>query len=250
MRYIFFLVFTSAVFVHCVRSITTEEIQEMCPYEKKYLPWHHQFEVPFSVIPHQKVYAVGDTITLRSFFSDSIYDNNMQTRFKVKNFPFEPYILLYKFTEDGFEHGYRLNQPLVEDKYDARYVNGLIRADEVRGHMIYEEDHYHYEMKIVLETPGVYSTFMGDVFDGVPRDFRDARLAEILAQIEFEEYCGQSFSPKLIIQGDPHYNDYLEELTLLDDVIYFGSLGDLGDVLEGGRETIEWRGVFFFEVVE
>ena len=191
-------------------------------------------------------------MTLRASFSDSLYDNNMQTHFKVKNFPFRPYIILYKFSDSvDFEHGYRLNELIVEDKYDPKYVVGNIRGDEVLGRMTYEDSYYQYEIKIVLQTPGIYSTYMGDAFNDTPKDFIEARLEEVENQIEFEEYCGYSFSPKLVINsGDTHFNEHLDELVHLDEVIYRGGLNDLGGKLENGSLAVEWLGVFLFEVTE
>ena len=173
----------------------------------------------------------------------------MQATFKVKYFPFEPFIALYKFTEESFEHGYRINELIVEDIYNHRYIPDNRRADTSLGKMIYEDGMYHYEIKIVLQTPGVYSTFMGDAFNETLKDFQVARLEEVLAQIEFEEYCGASFSPKTVIKsGDPHYDDFLEELIHLDRVIYANGINDLGEILESGSRFIEWSGVFLFEV--
>ena len=106
-----------------------ERFAEACPYELRYPVNHHQFEIPIDIIPHKKTYKVGDTMTINFAFSDSIYDQNMQTHFRVKNFPFEPFIILYKFTEDDFEHGYRLNELLVDEKYDHRYLAGSNRGD-------------------------------------------------------------------------------------------------------------------------
>ncbi len=225
---------------------------ETCPYERRYPLYHHQLVVPVEVIPHQKVYKVGDTMTLRSVFSDSIYDNNFQTYFKVKNFPFIAARVLYKFTEEGFEQGYRINQLIVDDQYDHRYFSRNDQGDESIGRIIYnaDEGQYHYEIKIVLQTPGVYGTYMDDVFNDTPKDHIESRREQIEDQIEFEEYCGQSFSPNTVIKGDPHYEDFLEELTYMDDMIYGGFLNSLNGHISNGSKAIEWTGVFFFEVVE
>ena len=117
--------------------------------------------------------------------------------------------------------------------------------------MTYEDGFYNYEAKIVFHTPGVYSTYMGDNFNEVPSPFAEEHLENILAQIEFEEYCGYSFSPKTVINsGDPHFDEFLDELVHLDEVIYRGLIDDLGNKLEDGFFFVEWTGVFLFEVTE
>ena len=92
---------------------------------------------------------------------------------------------------------------------------------------------------------------MGDAFNDTPKDLVEARLEVVENQIEFEDYCGYSFSPKLVINsGDTHFNEHLDELVHLDEVIYRGGLNDLGGKLENGSLAVEWLGVFLFEVTE
>lgn len=252
MQRFFFYFLLILTITSCDRQSFEERFMETCPYERRFPVYHHQLVIPVEIIPHQKMYKVGDTMTIRSVFSDSIYDNNFQTYFKVKNFPFRPAKALYKFTEEGFDYGFRLNELIVDDQYDHQYFSKTTRADESVGRVIYDakEGYYHYEIKIVLQTPGVYSTIMDEVFNNTPKDFQQERLEEVLSQIEFDEYCGESFSIKTVISGEPHYNDFIDELIYLDEFIFWDDLNSFNGPISNGNDPIEWNGVFLFEVVE
>jgi len=245
--------------VGCDRGLSDEEFFEICPYERKYNIRAHYLKVPVTITPHQKVYKVGDTMTVSSTYSDEIYDLNMQTHFKITDFPFEPINLLYKFTEEGFEHGYRINELIVDDKFNTRYVTQSRFSDDFRGFSIYENGMYHYKYKIVFQTPGIYTTVMEDKIEGFTKDEIQDRHKELLTTIDFKDYCGDedgnlTISVKTVIQGDPHYEDYIDQLVHLDKVIYRDNFkrveGIDNDKFGNGSLAIDWSGIFLFEVVE
>lgn len=257
MKYILLTMMCLLLLVGCFSSsediLTHEEYFELCPYELKY-GRSHVLEVPISVTPHQTVYRVGDTLTISMHFSDSILDLSRETYFKIENFPFEPVTLLYRINGDStWDSGYLLNQVLVEDKFNPRFNPQSNKAADMRGFTIYEEGYYHFEYKVVLETPGRYSTLITDMYE--QNIVLDPERNAVADAIEFEGRCPQSnFAVAMIIDKEQKYEDYLEELIFLDKEIYWDGLTtldpSLSDALEKGQGFFEWWGMYFFEVVE
>jgi hypothetical protein len=242
------------IFFGCYDSLSPEEYFELCPYELKY-GGSHYLEVPISVTPHQKTYSVGDTMNVKMFFSDSIYDLSRETSFKIENFPFEPANQLYRIEEDAWQSGYRLNELIVdEERYNTRYNFQSRVSDDFRGFTVYENGYYHFEYDLVFDTPGTYIIMTSDQYMfNLGSGLSD--LNEQTNAIEFEGRCPDTnFFICSVIQGDPHYYDFLDELIYLDKEIQADKLARIENLDDehfgSGGIPIDWNGIFCFEVVE
>jgi len=235
-------------------GFSAEEFFETCPHELRYGASHY-LEVPVSIIPQQEVYNVGDTLTIRMLFSDSIMDLSRQVRFKIENFPFQPYGLLYKVNTEEWEQGFRLNDLHIdEERYNTRYNPQSSFSDDIVGHSVYEDGFYHFEYFIVLRTPGRYVTVMSDVYDDNLRTSQSF-LNEEANSVQFEGRCSAAnFLIATVINGDSHVENYINEIQLLDEQVYRGNLTSINEenrnYIGGGSNPIEWIGMYGFEVVE
>ncbi len=255
----FLIIFIATSFWACnpfeIGTLSQEELFEQCPYEYEYSSaGEYILEVPMKIIPHQKTYKVGDTITIRMMFSDSILDLNRGERYKIEDFPFRPMIQLYLVKNNEWSSGFRENTFAAPEIYNATYRSATSWADDIRGFSVYENGIYHFELTLVVLTPGVYITH---VIDGVifahPDDISQGYPPPY--NIDFEGKCPNRFwNVATRIQGDDHIEDYIEELQLLDEQVYRGALTFLGgdplSPLGNGRFAVDWRGVYCFEVEE
>ena len=237
----------------CDQRLSPEDYFEQCPYELKYGRSHY-LEVPIEMIPHKEQYNIGDTLTVRMQFSDSIMDLSRQTKFKIENFPFEPLAQLLKIdvNKDEWQSGNRINQILVDKKYSPRFNAFSSFPDDIRGFTIYKNGYYNFVYRIVLETTGIYCTRITDQYEVT--FIEDTRYEEINA-IEFEGKCSDSpFYICSVIIGNPHIETYLDEIVYFDKEINRDNFARLEgrdqEHFGSGNSAIEWEGIFLFEVVE
>jgi len=244
------------IFISCQNTfLNKEEYYEVCPYELKYGRSHY-LEVPITITPHQKTYRVGDTMNVKMFFSDSIYDLSRQTKFKIEEFPFEPSNLLYRIEDNAWESGYRVNELIVdEEKFKTRYNSQSSVADDMRGFTVYENGFYRFEYDLVFSKSGKYVIMTSDQYE-FNGGTGNAHLNQHIDAIEFEGRCPDSnFFICSVIEGDPHYDDFIDELLYLENEVYRGKLTSIekenyDEYFGSGGVAIEWNGVFCFEVLE
>ncbi len=124
----------------------------------------------------------------------------------------------------------------------------------MRGFTVYENGFYHFEYDLVFSKPGKYVTMTSDqyAFNG---GTGNAHLNEDIDAIEFEGRCPDSnFIICSIIEGDPHYYDFIDELLYLENKVYFGKITNIEnkdkEYFGSGSVPLDWNGVFCFEVVE
>jgi hypothetical protein len=224
--------------------------QEKCPYDKGVSG--HFLKVPITISPHQITYSVGDTITISTIFSDSIYDLSTKHTFRIREFPFQPLSLLYRFYDgSNWDAGYRVNELIIDTIYRHRYTYSSRYADHYRAITLYENKKYHFVSKVVLKEKGRYILVFSDMFEehrGVGRD----DLNNEAFFTDFEGKC-PNFNLRVfcMIEGDNQLDHFMDELVYLDKNVYRDELtskdtylGPLGK----GSMSVEYNGYFGFEV--
>jgi len=231
-----------------------EVVAEACPVETRY-GREHSLEVPVIVSPHQITYRVGDKLTISMYFSDSIYDISRDMHYKIEHFPFEPITLLYRIQGDTtWQSGYYLNDVLVDDRFTPRYNGQSSKAADMRGLTVYENGYYHFEYKLVMQTPGTYVTVITDQYNSnlIGRSELNAHADSI----DFEGKCiYAAFNIASVIQHDAHYDEFLGSLIYLDKEVHRDYWHRIDKIDEesfgrGSGSFMEWLGIYCFEVVE
>lgn len=237
-------------------GISEEDYFEMCPYERKSTR-NFILEMPLEIIPHKKIYSVGDTITWKIETADEIFDWNRDMIFKIENFPFRPIFHLYRIESESWTSGYNHTDIFIDSVYSPRLVGGgSTFANSLRGGFTYAEGIYKFEFQTVMREPGVYINY---VVDSVIFFNRDEFVP--LPPEEYRDVVNSSGCPEIeydiayTLQGDPHYRVFSEEMMFLDNEVYFGEMGQFGNENSdlwgrGAGIIVERRGVFGFEVVE
>ena len=237
-------------------SCCPEDELDPCFFDLKFV--YQALEVPVEVIPNNSKYQVGDTILFRSVFSDSIYDLSADEKFLVRDFPFRPISLIFRFFNDfEFESGYEANQPLVDEKYNPRYNPENRYTTDFRGEILYENGIYTFEHRLILENPGIYVMWTTDMYnENIIWGNTDAN-----ALADSTMYDGRCKDAQLNIIYDLKGIDYLKEfedyLVWLDQNIYQNDLATYSEKnreelasLKWGDIKIDFSAAFCFEVVE
>jgi len=264
---IYGIVFLSVLFGCRNQDLSNDEYEKLCPFERKYGGWDFYLEAPFKISPHKKSYSVGDTMLFVFEFPDRILDLSRETSFVIKDFPFIPHFFLYRFENDDWYSGLNENEFQMDTLfYPQRFGESSQLAAKIAGKAIYSEPNYRIEFKLILKKPGRYVTFFIDQVEGVDKwDIKDGLFPEYQA-IGNDSGCPEPHHYQVcyILNGDPHYADFSEEMKFLDERVYKGRLGRLGaawdDPIWGGLDenggtqrqsiNVDWHGVFGFEVVE
>lgn len=240
----------------CWNQLTTEEYDELCPYERQWDYWAFNLEVPLIIEPHQQTYQVGDTMNFKIEVIDDIYDMNRQRSFKIEDFPFKPGFELYRVDTSGWTTGYIGNEIDVDSIYNPSLSGSTGGwSNTLQGLATYENGVYLFEWQLILSEPGRYVHLVRD--NTVSVDLLNDDLPEYAA-IKNDAGCPvpHDYIVSYVLQGDPHFEEFETELQYVDDNVKNDDMcsfyGNPGDFWAGGlcRIRAEFTGVFGFEVVE
>lgn len=226
-----------------------------CLKEFKYTG--HTWQVPLSISPNKQIYSLGDTVTFSTIYSDSIFDASLDRKFLIRDFPFRPFSLLYRFYDlhPNWEDGYLANEIIVDSTYSPRYSPGSDKSGVLYATTIYQNGMYEFQFKLVLKEKGNYIFFLSDEYESIRRLGLGNGNDEANAT-QIEGLCDQA-SWRLItsFQGESYLRDYEKELEFLDKEIYGNELSFLNvetnhatDILQYGELRLEFIGAYAFTV--
>ncbi len=244
----------SFLFVVILSCCGKEERDINCGYKNIYKTGAHFLTIPNQISPNKEVYSIGDTITVSYIVSDSIYDTNLDTTFLIEGFPFLPQTLLYKFDGSGeWESGFNdVNEVIVDEKYEYNYGGGGEFPVGIYSKMLYESGTYSFEFEMVCNSPGRYVMLTADQYnDNVGTGNFAAN--DFANSIDFEGKCFWNHYICNIIEGEDHFDDYIEELMIIDENNrdnYISVIEERQEFFGLGGIPFEFCGIFGFEVVE
>lgn len=191
---------------------------------------------------------------------DNILDLSRNITFKIENFPYRPLFHLYRIAENDWESGWECNALYLDSIYQGTFNGGGNSVSSFVGASpSYADGHYFLELKLILREPGRYVTFVRDNLSALNfRDVLNGLHPEYLA-VENDSGCPDPilYTVCYALQGDPHYEEFADEMRFLDDEVFRDRLEQLdsqNDHIWGrvtsGSIAVEWHGVFSFEVVE
>jgi len=247
MKYLIFIFFI--LISGCIEN-DSNEFKKSCPYDLKYSG--HYLKVPITITPHKINYNIGDTIKISTIFSDSIYDLGTEKTFKIKQFPFKPLSLLYRFYNGmKWDAGYRVNELLIDSSYNHIYNYSSNYADGFRAKTTYENGIYKFELKLVLKEKGRYILAFTDMYQEHDGGGNSELNTEANA-ITFEGKCPQlKYYICSMIEGDNYLLHFEDELVYLDNNVYRKHLGSNKNAikfLNSGGIRVEFSGYYGFEV--
>lgn len=249
MKWILFVALSSVMMYSCVFLNPGEE-EINCPYEPYWGPVHF-LHVPVTVTPNKRWYNVGDTIIFSSNFSDSLYDSNMEHTFKIEGFPFRPYSYLYRIQDDNvMSLGYGANEVHVPEENNPVFRPAGIYTDAIYAEMVHRDDAYHFQIELVLETPGRYIFLQRDSYNDIRLTEREGN--EEANAVQFEGKCANSFLLRIEQTGEDNMEYFYDELYILDEKVYRGMyMSDVSEYADGPFvRRYDFEAAFCFGVLE
>ena len=146
----------------------------------------YMFEIPATLSPKQRVYSVGDTISLRSVFSDNVYDRATEQDYLLENFLFYPGVNFERLDTLGIDTIELVTEAhfdfLIEKRFDLNIFNSTFDGVVLLGQYNYANNEYILEYGFVPKKPGIYlmyfNSFIGQ--NGEDQDFPGkCRLTDI-----------------------------------------------------------------------
>ncbi len=178
--------------------------------------------------------------------------------FHIENYPFQPFFHLYRIVGNTWTSGYEHMEVMIDSVYSPRYVTGgNTFARSIRGISTFIDGVYLFEFKTVFNEAGVYINYVPDKTIIVGQDEIDKGLHPEYNEIIDHSGCpNPNYIVDYLLQGDPYYDNFQEEMVFLDKEVYYDEMirvdGKDGDIWgrQRGAIPLDWRGVFGFEVVE
>ncbi len=243
----------SFLFVVILSCCGKEERDINCGYKNIYKTGAHFLTIPNQISPNKEVYSIGDTITVSYIVSDSIYDTNLDTTFLIEDFPFLPQTLLYRFDGSGeWSNGFDgVNEVLVDEKYQYSYGGGSAFARGIYSSMLYENGTYHFEFRMVCRTTGRYVMLTSDQYNDFART-GDLAALKFYDEFEFEGKCFLGYYISNVVEGEDHFDDYIDELMIIDEIndAFISLEEERQEFFGSGSLPLELSGTYGFEVVE
>ena len=110
MKYTLYIIVLTATVFSCISSPECNDIRS------------YAFEIPASLSPAQRIYNIGDTITLNSTFSDVVYDRTNEREYLLQDFLFYPGAIFQRIDTSGIDTTEIITQDhfdfIIDSKFD------------------------------------------------------------------------------------------------------------------------------------
>lgn len=143
------------IIVVCLLSscIGDNECQEISGYV---------FEIPATLSPANRVFKVGDTITVNSHFSDMVYDRSTDREHLLEDFLFHPIAGFGRLDTMGIDSIELIStkhiELIIDPQSDLESFNGSADGLVLFGQYEFKDSMYSLEYKFVCKHPGLYYT--------------------------------------------------------------------------------------------
>ncbi len=200
----------------------------------------YEFSCPYTVNPVQRVYAVGDTISVVCRMTDTIYCENSQRDYHIPDFPFRSLFTIWYFPGNGdvlsgLRHTTWELDSLITDR------NYVQNSGKISDHIAFRYHGqgpgtgpgYYFRIDIVLDTVGTYIIQAEDLLEQNNINGRYTDSYQFDCQLPFRPL---GYFIKNRLTHEDHLDDYLDELAEITRTAYNGDF-------EG---TPEWLTPEFF----
>ncbi len=141
-----------------------------CKDEECQIVGEYEFVLPAILTPAKDTFRVGDTITILSQFSDSIYERKTDQLYLVEDFKWYPEVFIYPIDTMGQYSDLSFFDFVITPEYDFdlfRYIDG---STSLYGQYRYNNHEYQLEYKIIPVQPGLFYLSHGSSIYGLGED--------------------------------------------------------------------------------
>jgi len=166
------------------------------------------FHLPAEVIPYQREYHIGDTITIQSKFHYLVYDDNTKLKFDMRNIIWSPNGVIYYLDTLGEIKSIRLEffDLILPSNYfiDSSSFGYSI----LEGQYVFENDSFLLKYSIIPKRTGNY---LMSLISGVAPGHNQQR---------FPGDCGRGFGYNVWVDMNPGKDGNKEILKLAKDSLF------------------------------
>ncbi|MEO0779751.1 MAG: hypothetical protein AAF146_24545 [Bacteroidota bacterium] len=181
------------------------------------------FNLPVSLSPTKDTFAIGDTITVISQFSSSVYEQKTEQRYLLEDFLFYPILEMTRI--DILPSSFR-----IEDYFDIilfpssnyhlqTFSDG---SQALLGHYGYENNTYTIEYQLITKTPGLFILRQGHDLSKTPEQDFEGKCKNLGIDVAAVVNGGGDNNIHMLQDSpDPHFNEWI----LIDPDFRFHDVG-------------------------
>ncbi|MEO1437476.1 MAG: hypothetical protein AAFV80_18180 [Bacteroidota bacterium] len=182
----------------------------------------YEFQVPISVSPARDTFAIGDTISVISIFSDEVFERKSCRKYYLPNFPFYPILEMTKI--DSSESIYRIEDffEVIISSSNYRMLTLSDGSQVLLGQYDYQDGIYTLDYKLITRSKGLYVLRQAsDDVKNPDQEFEGQCKNLRIDLFSFVNGGGDNNVDMLRDSPDPHFNDW----TLIDPERRFHKMG-------------------------
>jgi len=247
------------VCIGCWETVEPEEIELCDGRALNYDGYGHYVQMPFDVIPHKKLYKIGDTMSINFEVSKHVFDENLEETLEMIDFPFVPFFHLFRFEKtlpfgslEAIYNGLGMNTVNIDEVNMPRIINTGFQGKAYRVDFDFDDEYYNFNFDVIFETEGNYLFLIRDGVNSyeATNDSLDASIINFPVENKCE---GFRYIIKYILNGEDYLTSFRKEIKYLDEELWSNSLYSTNDThYSNGNNlwNLESMGAFAFEVEE
>lgn len=171
------------------------------------IPGGYHFVLPVAITPILDTFRIGDTILIRSTFSNQVYEMNTARYYELINFRFDLSLTAVQLdTIDGDENGIQSFQVLENTDFEFRqYSNGV---SAYVGQYEYDNGNYSTELRIIPEKAGLFVVSLAALMIDENQRFAGKCNGIGSSAVMAHENPEQMNIEFLTESPDPHYSEW------------------------------------------
>jgi len=175
------------------------------------IPGGYQFVIPVELSPALDTFKIGDTISIRSSFSNQVYEVNTARTYKLDNFKFDPNVAAVKLDTVNADEGAIRLFIVAESNVELEFREYSTGASVYIGEYSYKNETYNLELQIVPEREGLFVLFINSLIldDRQPFPGKCAGLDGYRPVMRINDNMTDNNIDLLSESPDPHYNDWM-----------------------------------------
>ena len=190
-----------------------------CPTEGE----GYVFELPVNLSPAKDTFAIGDTITIISQFSNSVYEQKTEQNYLLEDFLFYPILEMTRI--DTFPSSFS-----IEDFFDVILIPSSSyslqtfsdNSQVLLGQYSNQGNSYIIEYQLVTKTSGLFILRQGHDLSKTPeQDFDGKCKNQGIDVVAILNGGGDNNIHMLLDSPDPHFNEWI----LIDPDFRFHDVG-------------------------
>jgi hypothetical protein len=175
------------------------------------IPGGYQFEIPVELRPALDTFKIGDTITIRSSFSNQVYEVNTARTYELDNFQFDPYIGAVRLDTVNADEGATRFFSIGKSNVNLEFTEYSTGTSVYNGEYAYDDESYKLELQIIPEQEGLFILFFNARMLDDRQSFpgKCASLNAYRSIMRINDNATNNNMNLLSESPDPHYNEWI-----------------------------------------